>query len=107
MEWKLAEAKQQLSEVVRRAASEPQILCNRDRRVAAVISADGLDDYLAWRDRRRSAMKDALDELARICREEGVEYQLEPRRDRQSSLDPFGKPEEEKPRVPRRHKRRL
>ena len=37
MRWKIAQAKQRFSEVVRRAAAEPQLICNRERVVAAVI----------------------------------------------------------------------
>lgn len=40
MRWKIGQAKQRFSELVRRAATEPQLICNRDRVVAAVIDAD-------------------------------------------------------------------
>ena len=101
MEWKLAEAKQQFSEVVRQAAAEPQVIFNRDRRVAAVISAEGLDEYLEWRETRTTgSLKDSLAELASICAEEGLEYEAPKRVDRDNPLDPRGGR-----RASRRHKR--
>lgn len=99
MEWKLAEAKQRLSEVVRRAADEPQLILNRDRPVAAVIAAEGLDDYLEWLEMRRGGtLSDSLTELTEICREEGLEYTAPPRIDRPNPMDTGT-------RVSRRHKR--
>jgi prevent-host-death family protein len=88
MRWKLAEAKQRLSEVVRMAAEEPQVILNRDRPVAAVIPAEGLEDYLQWRaGRGGDSLVDALAEAAEICREEGVSYEAPPRIDRASPFD--------------------
>ena len=89
MEWKLAEAKQQFSEVVRRAADEPQTILNRDRRVAAVISADSLDEYLAWRaSRKNGTLRESLSELSSICREEELAYEAPKRIDRRNALAP-------------------
>lgn len=101
MEWKLAEAKQQFSEVVRQAAAEPQVIFNRDRRVAAVISADGLDEYLEWRETRKSgSLRESLAELSSICSEEALAYDAPARVDRPNPLDPQGGR-----RASRRHKR--
>ena len=100
MEWKLAEAKQRFSEVVRRAAEEPQVILNRDRRVAVIIAAEGLDEYLEWQaSRRGGTLSDALTELTEICREEGLEYHAALRLDRPNPLDPGAR------RGSRRHKR--
>jgi prevent-host-death family protein len=80
--WKVADAKQHFSEVLRRAADEPQMIYNRDRPVAAVIDADSAREFLAWRSaKQRAPLAEALAQLARICAEE--DYALEvPRRDR-------------------------
>src|SRR3954469_10774811 len=91
MEWKLAEAKQQFSEVVRQAAAEPQVIFNRDRRVAAVISAEGLDEYLEWRETKKTgSLRESLAELASICAEEDLEYEAPGRVDRENPLVPTG-----------------
>jgi prevent-host-death family protein len=99
--WTIAEAKQHFSNVVRRASQEPQLIVSRDRPVAAVIGADELDAFLAWRAGRAARpLGEALAEAGRICEEE--EYALEPptRVDRPNPLAPGEK------RVPRRHQRR-
>lgn len=89
MEWKLAEAKQQFSEVVRRAATEPQVILNRDRPVAVLVAADGFADYVAWqKSRARGTMAAALDDLVQICREEEWQYEAPPRVDRPNPLAP-------------------
>jgi prevent-host-death family protein len=38
--WKIADAKQRFSEVVRRAQHQPQVIQNRDRPVAVVMSPE-------------------------------------------------------------------
>lgn len=38
--WKIGEAKQRFSEVVRRSESEPQLIYRRDRLVAAIVSVE-------------------------------------------------------------------
>ena len=89
MEWKLAQAKQQFSEVVRAAEREPQIILNRDRRVAVLVTAAEFDDYLAWKSSRaKGSFADAIDELVSICREEGATYDAPPRADRPNPLAP-------------------
>lgn len=113
MKWKLAEAKQQLSEVVRRAAREPQVLCNRERPVAVVISADGLEDYLQWRQSRRHTFADAVDRLVQVAREERYEFEAPPRVDRPTPFEESMTSEtparyggKKATRAPARHKRR-
>ncbi len=50
MHWNIAEAKQNLSDVVRHAASEPQLICNRGREVAVLVDADTFRAFQAWRE---------------------------------------------------------
>ena len=51
MRWKIGQAKQRFSEVLRRAAKEPQLICNRDRLVAAVIDAESAKRVLVIREK--------------------------------------------------------
>jgi hypothetical protein len=97
--WKIGQAKQRLSEVVRRAAEEPQIIQNRDHVVAAVIGPDDVGPFLKWRENQRGGgLGAALDEVRAICVEESYELPVTKRVDRST---PF----ERRPRVPRRHQR--
>ena len=75
--WKVGEAKQRFSEVIRAVrAVEPQKIYSRDRLVAAVVSPgalellDGLDRYHATR-----TLGELFAEAREICAEE--EYALD------------------------------
>jgi len=52
MNWNVAQAKQRLSEVIREAAREPQVIYSRNSPVAAVIAAQELPEYQAWKQSR-------------------------------------------------------
>jgi antitoxin (DNA-binding transcriptional repressor) of toxin-antitoxin stability system len=80
--WKIGEAKQRFSEVVREAADEPQWIYKRDRLVAAVVDAESLATFLEWKRRReRRTLADAFEELRRIRGDEAW-IEVPPRRDR-------------------------
>lgn len=89
MDWKIGEAKQRFSEVVRAAEEEPQRIYNRDRLVAAVVGPEEIKELLALRERRRKgSLADSIRELSRICAEEG--YTLEvPNREQVGRPNPF------------------
>jgi hypothetical protein len=89
MDWKIGEAKQRFSEVVRAAEEEPQRIYNRDRLVAAVVGPEEIKEFLAWRERQhKGSLADAIRELSRVCAEEG--YTLEaPGRHPKGRPNPF------------------
>jgi prevent-host-death family protein len=93
--WKIAEAKRRFSEVLRRAEQQPQVIQNRERVVAVVMSPS--DAARALRGAAPS-MRDALADLRRIAAQTDYELELPARLTRDVSLDwPTD--------VPRRHKR--
>lgn len=100
MSWKLAQAKQQLSTVVREAAHHPQVITNRDRPVAVVVGTAEYEAFRAWKEAHPGGVAAALSECARLCAEEDFALELPPRADRENPLLP------ETRRVPRRHQRR-
>jgi hypothetical protein len=72
---------------VRRALREPQIIVSRGRPVAAVIGADELDAFLAWRAGRTARpLGEALAEAGHIREEEGYSLDLPERADRPNPL---------------------
>lgn len=76
MNWNIAEAKQKFSELIRAAEDEPQLIYNRDKLVAAVVPAEDLQEFLAWRSEKElPSLGDAFAELRRLC--EAQEYTLE------------------------------
>lgn len=85
MRWKVGEAKQKFSEVVRQAAEEPQLIFSRDRLVAAVVEPGTFHAFEAWReDQRRVSLARVFDELRRIGAEEGYELEAPSRVDREN-----------------------
>lgn len=73
MDWNVAQAKQRLSEVIREAAREPQIIYNRNQAVAAVISAEELAEYRALKANNETprTLAEEFAELRQIMQEEG------------------------------------
>ena len=65
MKWSVAQAKQRLSEVIRNAAREPQVIYNRNSAVAVVIAAEELPEYRAWKQSRSkpSTLAEEFDRL--------------------------------------------
>ena len=95
MSWKIAEAKQRFSEVLRRAEREPQVIRNRDRVVAVIMSAADAASHLKS---AAPSMKAALADIRRICSATDYVFELPPRQTREVRFDwPTH--------VPRRHKR--
>lgn len=85
MDWRVGQAKQRLSELLRESASEPQLVYSRDRLVAAVISAELFEEFESWREaRRRRSLDQSFDEVREICREEGYALDTGEREDRDS-----------------------
>jgi prevent-host-death family protein len=85
MIWKVGEAKQRLSEVLRRSSEEPQRIFSRDRFVAAVVSASLFEEFEQWREERgRSTLAERFDEVRELCAEEGYELDVGERADRES-----------------------
>ena len=84
-DWRIGEAKQRFSEVVRRSASEPQRIYNRERLVAAVVSPELFDEIERLRrERSDRTLGEAFSEIREICEEEGYELDVGERRDRAS-----------------------
>ena len=85
--WRIGEAKQRFSEVVRRSGSEPQKIYNRDRLVAAVVSPELLEEVESLRAERSSrTLGEAFSEIRELCSDEGYELDVGDRRDRESWL---------------------
>ncbi len=85
MSWRVGEAKQRLSEVLRRSAEEPQRIFSRDRFVAAVISADLFEEFERWlADRQRRTLGQRFDEVRELCEADGYALEVGERRDRES-----------------------
>jgi antitoxin (DNA-binding transcriptional repressor) of toxin-antitoxin stability system len=83
MNWKIAEAKQRFSELVKAAEDEPQWIYNRDKLVVAMVPAETLKEFLGWRrEKQERTVGEAFEELRRICDEEDYTLEIPPRQER-------------------------
>jgi prevent-host-death family protein len=87
MRWKIGQAKQQFSEVVRRAATEPQLICNRDRVVAAVVDAASLERLRTIRQSEsRGSIAAAFEGLRALAKREGYRLKTPARTTRRNAF---------------------
>ena len=85
--WRIGEAKQRFSELIRRSGSEPQEIYNRSRLVAVVVSPDLLEEIRRLRPEQPTpTLAETFSELREICVEEGYELEIGERRDRDDWL---------------------
>jgi len=84
-QWKVAEAKEQFSSVLRKAEGEPQEILNRENLVAAVIDAESYRVFQAWR-QGQASLSETFAELRRLCAEEGYTLPVARRRNRPNAL---------------------
>ena len=89
MRWKIGQAKQRFSEVIRRAAAEPQLICNRERVVAAVIDVGSADRLRVIREREgQRTLAEAFDALREVTGGERHALTIRPRRNRRNTFQP-------------------
>lgn len=88
MEWKIAQAKQRFSHLVRSASTEPQLIYNRDHLVAAVVAPEDLRELEEFRQRarRKPTLVEATAPVRQACAEEGYELEIPPRSDRTNAF---------------------
>ena len=90
MEWRVAQAKQHLSQLLDAAAAEPQLIFNRDRLVAAVIDPREFEAFRSWKEQRAAPLLEGFRTLQSICSEESYSLEVPLRQDR---TNPFAGPE--------------
>ncbi len=72
MNWKVAQAKQKLSQVLKAATEEPQKIYNRQRLVAAVVDGETFEEFSRWSERsKQTSIGEEFANLRTICAEEG------------------------------------
>jgi prevent-host-death family protein len=87
MHWQVAEAKQKFSEVLRATATEPQLIFNRGRLVAAVVDAQTYEAFQAWCEQQhRPTLAEAFASLRQLCSEEAYTLTVPTRQDRQNTF---------------------
>jgi len=85
MRWKIGQAKQRFSEVVRRAAVEPQLICNREQVVAAIVDAGSAERLRSIAPReKQETIADAFDAFRKVAARERYRLRVPPRRNRRN-----------------------
>ena len=92
--WGIARARSRFSELLESAAREPQYLYNRGRRVGVVVSPEDYERFRRLEAAHQRSLYDAFAELRDLCREQGYELDVEPRRDRPNPFAETGEPDE-------------
>jgi len=102
MNWKVAQAKQRFSEVLRAASEEPQRIYKRHQLVAMIVAGETFEEFRRWQQRsQRRSIAEEFAELRAIAAEEGG-WEL-PLPDRVDRPNAFAESLED---VPVRHERR-
>ncbi len=87
MRWRVAEAKERFSEVLRAAGEEPQEILNRDRLVAVVVDPGTFQEFEDWRRRKQQGtLGDAFAELRELMHDESYEFEIPPRVERPNAF---------------------
>ena len=96
--WHIGTAKQQFSEVVRRAQTEPQMIYNRNQLVAAVVCPDLVDKAQGTPSSRSArTLADLFAEFREVCVDEDYELQVGERRNREGWPEDKGDHESHEP----------
>lgn len=87
MVWKVAQAKQRLSEVLRSAAEEPQTIYSRSRPVAVVVSGKTFEEFKTWQaERKARSVGSAFAELRSLAAGSGYLLATPRRKDRRNAF---------------------
>ncbi len=80
MKWSIASAKNKFSELIRNVQNEPQLVYNRDKLIAVIVSAEEYNHIKAIKDKEnKKTLLDFFNEFKEACSKE--HYTLEiPRR---------------------------
>ncbi len=89
MNWSVAEAKEQLSEVLRRAATRPQTITKRARDIAVVVDVAEFREFQQWKNAGgRKTVAQAFEDLRRISGTSGPALLAPARRNRRTAFLP-------------------
>ncbi len=88
MAWTLEEAQQKLSELIKAASSEPQIIYQQERPVAAVIETQMFEQFLIWhQQQQKPPLADMFAKLRQSCLEENYILETPVRHNRSNPFE--------------------
>jgi len=85
--WQLNDAQDRLIELLQSGIQEPQIVCDENNPVAAIISINLFKELMEHRNRQhRPTIAELLDELSEIQAREPVDVEIPERQDRPNPI---------------------
>lgn len=86
--WKISEAKAKLTDLLTSAKKDPQIICNRENPVSAVLDITLFEELMKLRkDHQKPTIAQLLLELDKIKGSEPSEIEITPRRNRPNPFE--------------------
>lgn len=87
MNWTIESAKQHFTEVINKAAQEPQPVFSESGLVAAIIvDAQTFNKFQQWQFTQQRSISNAFKELRQLCIEENYYLELPNRYDRENAF---------------------
>ncbi len=87
MKWSVAKARERFSELLRKAAMEPQEIYNREHLVAAVLGPDSFRELSESRERSaRRTLGESFADMRKVMAEEGYRLEIPPRKSRKNDF---------------------
>lgn len=87
IKWKIAEAKTNFSDLLRKAEKEPQFIYNRDKMVAVVMSSEEYDELEKIKESSSGrSLASALNEFSSLCAEESYTFEVPSRKNRRTEF---------------------
>jgi hypothetical protein len=87
MKWSVVKAREHFSDLLRKAAVEPQEIYNRDRLVAAVLGPDSFRELSEVLERTaRRTLGESCAEMRKVMKEESTKLEIPPRRSRKDDF---------------------
>ena len=87
MKWSVAKARERFSDLLRKAAIEPQEIYNRDRLVAVVLGPESFRELSESREKTaRKTLGESFAEMRKVMAEEGYKIEIPPRRSRKNDF---------------------
>jgi hypothetical protein len=87
MKWSVAKARERFSELLRKAAVEPQQIYNRERLVAAVLGPESFREMSESLERTaRRTLKESFAEMRKVMAEEDYKLDIPPRKSRKNDF---------------------
>ncbi|NEQ35002.1 MAG: prevent-host-death protein [Okeania sp. SIO3I5] len=83
MNWEIHEAQQNLSDLIKATNQKPQMIYEQEKLVAAIISPQTFQEFLAWqKQRQKPSLADTFAELRSLCTEEDYVLEIPTRQNR-------------------------